>query len=189
MKTRPKSFPGFLWQNFLQIQGPLLWIITFSLAVLFRIFPLNKAFSLDWGIPAFLALLVVIITITKAGYELFESASKGLPKLIVVKESRVGDRPPSFHCVLEPSEMFSYGISVAFYYDDGNFETLIGIGIVEHIREDKRIQVKIIAPVEGYEELMDRVKRNDNEVVRNVTVKPHVPQSFLAVSAMPSSQE
>ncbi len=85
--------------------------------------------------------------------------------------------------------MFSYGITVAFYYDDGNFETLIGIGIVEHIREDKRIQVKIIAPSEGHEELMDRVKRNDNEVVRNVTVKPHVPQSFLAVPGIPLSQE
>ena len=56
---------------------------------------MNKAVSLDWVIPAFLALLVVIITISKAGHELFESESKGLPKLIVVKESRVGDRPPT----------------------------------------------------------------------------------------------
>ena len=189
MKKKPKSFLGFLWMSFLQIQGPVLWLITFSLAILFRIFPINKSLSLDWEIPAFLALLVIVLTLTKAGYELFEFGFQRLPKLLVVKESQIGDRPPTFHCVLESSELFSYGITVAFYYDDGNFETLIGIGIVEHIREDKRIQVQIIAPAEGHEELMDRVKRNDNEVVRNVTVKPHVPQSFLAVPAMQSSQE
>jgi hypothetical protein len=189
METRPKSFPGFLWQNFLQIQGPLLWLITFSLAILFRIFPLKQSLSLDWIIPAFLALLVVILTVGKATYELFQLGFPGLPKLILVKESRIGDQPPTFHCVLEPSELFSYGITVAFYYDDGNFETLIGVGIVEHIREDRRIQVQIIAPAEGYEELLDRVKRNDSEVVRNVTVKPHVPQSYLTFPEQVSPQE
>lgn len=181
MKSHPKTFVGSLIRSFLEIQGPLLWLVTFALAILFRIFPLNKTISLDWAIPAFLALLVIILTVGKAGYELFNSSSKGLPRPIIIKESRTVDAPPTFLCLLEASELFSYGIMVSFYYDDGDFEALIGLGIVEHIREDKRIQVRIVAPASGYEEIMERFKRNEAQVIKNVTVKPHVPQSYLTL--------
>jgi hypothetical protein len=76
---------------------------------------------------------------------------------------------------------------VSFYYDDGDFEALIGLGIVEHIREDKRIQVRIVAPASGYEEIMERFKRNEAQVIKNVTVKPHVPQSYLTLPTTAAS--
>lgn len=78
---------------------------------------------------------------------------------------------------------------VSFYYDDGNFETLIGLGIVEHIREDKRVQVRIIAPATGYEEIMERLKRSESEVIKKVTVKPQVPESYLRLSEIASKLE
>jgi len=180
----PKSFLGLLWHSFLDIKGPVLWLITFGLAVLFRIFPLKASISLDWAIPVFLILLVVILTLAKAAYGLFESSFKGLPKILVVQQHNVGEEQASFVCLLEPSELFSYGIMVSFYHDDGNFEKLIGVGIVEHIREDKRIQVKIIAPATGYEYIMEQVKRSESEVIKKVTVKPHIPESYLRLSRM-----
>lgn len=180
---------GLLWHSFLDIKGPILWFITFALAVIFRGFPLNAAISLNWVIPLVLFLILIILTIGKAAYELFESASKGLPKLLVVQKRKIADEEPTFLCVLEPSELFSHGITVSFYYDDGNFETLIGLGIVEHIREDKRIQVKIIAPATGYEEIMERMKRSESEVINKVTVKPSVPESYLRWPEVTSSQE
>jgi len=78
---------------------------------------------------------------------------------------------------------------VSFYHDDGDFETLIGLGIVEHIREDKRIQVKIVAPAAGYEDIMEKLKRNEAQILRSVIVKPHVPQSYLTLSPLVTSQE
>ena len=164
-------------------------MITFALAVLFRLFPLKTAISLDWVIPLVLFLLVIALTIGKAAYELFESASKGLPKLLVVQRRKIEDEEPTFLCLLEPSELFSHGIMVSFYHDDGSFETLIGLGIVEHIREDKRIQVKIIAAATGYEEIMERLKSSESEVIKKVTVKPNVPESYLRLSEMKSSLE
>lgn len=187
--TPRKSFIGLLWHSFLDIKGPVLWLITFALAFLFRIFQLNTTVSLDWGLPLVLILLVVVVTIGKAAYDLFETASKGLPKLIVVQQHKIGNEMPSFLCLLEPSELFSHGIMVSFYHDDGNFETLIGLGIVEQIREDKRIQVKIIAPTTGYEELMERLKRSESEVMKRIIVKPNVPESYLRFSEVTSSQE
>ena len=77
---------------------------------------------------------------------------------------------------------------VSFYHDDGNFETLIGVGIVEHVREDKRIQVKIVAPATGYEQVMD-LKASQSEVIKKVSVKPHIPQSYLALSEWMPSRE
>jgi hypothetical protein len=189
MTMAHKSFIGLLWYSFLDIKGPVLWLITFALAILFRLFPLKTAISLDWVIPLVLFLLVIVLTIGKAAYELFEAASKGLPKLLVVEKRRMGDEEPTFLCLLEPSELFSHGITVSFYYDDGNFETLIGLGIVEHVREDKRIQVKILASATGYEEIMERVKTSESEVIKKVTVKPHVPESYLRLSQMAPPME
>ena len=135
-----------------------------------------------------LILLVIILTLGKAAYELFEFAFKGLPKIIVVQQQqKIGDEQPSFLCLLEPSELFSHGIMVSFYHDDGNFEKLIGVGIVEHIREDKRIQVKIIAPAAGYEDLMERLKGSESELLKRVTVKPHIPESYLRLWGMVAS--
>jgi len=186
----PKTFSGLLWHNFLDIKGPLLWLITLGLAVLFRLVPLKASIGLDWAIPLMLILLVVILTLGKAAYELFEFAFKGLPKIIVVQQQqKIGDEEPSFLCLLEPSELFSHGILVSFYHDDGNFEKLIGVGIVEHIREDKRIQVKIIAPAAGYEDLMERLKVSESELLKNVTVKPHIPESYLKLWGLASSVE
>lgn len=162
-------------------------MITFALAVSFRLFPLKTTISLDWALPVILFLLVIVLTISKTAYGLFESVSKGLPKLIVVQQRKIGDEEPTFFCLLELSELFSHGIMVSFYHDDGNFETLIGLGIVEHIREDKRIQVKIIAPATGYEETMERLKRSESEVIKKVTVKPNVPESYLRLSQMRAS--
>src|SRR6266403_1208873 len=102
--TTPKSFPGLLWHSFLDIRGPILWLITFGLAILFRLFPLNASITLDWAIPSFLFLVLVIVTFGKAAYQLFEAASKGLPRIIVVQERKIGDDETSFLCLLEPSE-------------------------------------------------------------------------------------
>lgn len=180
MGKSSKTFAGFLWYSFLDIKGPLLWLITFSLAVLFRIFPLNKMISLDWIIPIGLFCLVIIITIGKAAYDSYTSNSRGLPKLILVREYPVPNESPMYLCLLEPSDLFSHGIMVSFYYDDGNFEILIGLGMIQHIREDKKIQIKIIAPVAGHEDLMERIKKNEGEVIKRVIVKPHVPQNYLS---------
>ena len=189
MTRARNSFIGLLWHSFLDIKGPVLWLITLALAISFRLFPLKATISLDWGIPIVAFLLVIVLTLGKTAYELFESASRGLPKLIVVQQRRIEDEEPSFLCLLEPSELFSHGIMVSFYHDDGNFETLIGLGIVEHIRDDKRIQVKIVAPVTGYEEIMEQLKRSESEVIKKVTVKPNVPESYLRLSELKSSLE
>ncbi len=189
MTRARESFIGLLWHGFLDIQGPVLWLMTFGLAVAFRLFPLRTTISVDWALPAGLFLLVIMLTLAKTAYGLFESASKGLPRLIVVQARKIGDEKPTFLCLLEPSELFSHGITVSFYYDDGNFEALIGLGIVEHIREDKRIQVKIVAPATGYEEIMDRLKRSESEVIKKVTVKPYVPESYLRLLPVAPAKE
>jgi hypothetical protein len=118
----------------------------------------------------------------KVAYELYESSSKGLPKLILVQQQTIAGEEPAYFCLLEPSHLFSYGIMVSFYHDDGNFETLIGLGRVEHIREDHRIQVKIMAAAAGYENMMEQLKRSESEILKKIAVKPNVPESYLRLS-------
>ena len=104
--TTPKSFPGLLWHSFLDIRGPILWLITFGLAILFRLFPLNASITLDWAIPSFLFLVLVIVTFGKAAYQLFEAASKGLPRIIVVKKEKSAMKKQPFFAFLNHPNYF-----------------------------------------------------------------------------------
>ena len=178
MERKPKSFGGVLWFSFLDIKGPVLWMIAFVLATLFRIFPLNQEVSLNWIIPAALFTVVLLFTVLKAGYDLFIQSKNALPMVLSVKEVQIPGETPTYLCLLDASELFSYGIMVSFYYDDSNFEVLIGLGIVQHIREDKKIQIKIMGTEAGYEDVMARFKKNEGETVKKIIVKPHIPQEY-----------
>lgn len=83
-------------------------------------------------------------------------------------------------CVLEPSELFSYDTLVSFYYKkDQVFEQLIGCGIVINIQEDKKVQVILQWPLEGYQDIVEGLSNNDASILAKMIVKPHVPKHFL----------
>jgi hypothetical protein len=89
-------------------------------------------------------------------------------------------------CLLEPSELFSHDILVSFYnVGEQGREVRIGIGVVENVQtEDRKILVAMTYPAEGYQEEVDKLKRNDAVALQNTRVKPTVPRQYLLRSIL-----
>lgn len=81
--------------------------------------------------------------------------------------------------LLEPSELFSYDTIVSFYYLEDDFEQLIAIGRVRNIQQDSKIQVEVTDYLSGYEEIFNKLGRNDFKALEKTRVKPNIPKAYL----------
>jgi len=160
-----------LWRNFLKIHGLIGGGII--LAVLLWIFPPEIIVSLRIAIPILIILVLVIITLFAATYESFNSRQKILPSILYSR------REPNqlLKCLLEPSELFSQNSLVSFYfYNDDDFEVLIGIGKVESIHENNgKIQIELQSYDPNQEDLINSLGNNDTTAKSKVLIKPNIP--------------
>ena len=176
-----KSFWGSIWSNFLRIQGVLLAFITLVLAFILWLFPPNISVPLVFVIPIVLAFVVLTITLGSTAHEIFLKNKYGLPNVIFGKKPFIKTEGQYALCLLEPSELFSYGASVSFYYiDEEGFELLIGIGKVVNIQEDGKIQVVMLKQIQGQEEIVDGLAQNNAQILKKTKVKPIIPSAYLS---------
>ena len=126
-------------------------------------------------LPVLVGCLLLIITFLVASFDLFQRGALGLPALLMVKGLHGTEGADEFLYLLEPSDLFSHGIMVSFYYNDNNFEQLIGIGRVVHIQEDKKIQVAMVTAREDSGAIIQRLSNNDAEALKKTRIKPTVP--------------
>lgn len=169
-----ESYWGLLWSSFIRILGPFGSLIAIALAFTFWYFLPGQTVQLAVALPILIVLLMLIMT-------LFDTSRKmngiRLPRIIMSQKEQNSDY---LSCILEPSELFSENIAVSFYYAPPNsFERLIGVGQVDLIRTDKKIQVKLVKPVEVYEEIINGLINNNENIRRNVYIKPSIPLSYL----------
>jgi hypothetical protein len=109
------------------------------------------------------------------------AAEKNRIKLPKILNSQVDQISGYINCLLEPSELFSEDIAVSFYYaPPGSFEVLIGVGHVGLIRTlDKKIQVRLIRPVDAYVDIIRSLANNNENIRKNVYIKPTVQKVYL----------
>lgn len=83
-------------------------------------------------------------------------------------------------CLLEPSEFFSEGILVSFYYDKENFEQLIGFGEVVNVQDNKIIQAEMIYIFRRYEDIVEKIVNNNFKCLKQIRIKPSIPKKYLS---------
>jgi hypothetical protein len=114
-------------------------------------------------------------------YEAYEKQKEQTSLYDLPKVVNVYDFQGSVLCVLGPSNLFSYNIGVSFFLlRDDVFEQLIALGTVINIQTDGKIQVVIEDTLDGHEETVQMLRQRNQDVMRQLVVKPHVPQSYLA---------
>ena len=59
--------------------------------------------------------------------------------------------------------------------DSGEFEVLIGIGLVLNVQDDRRIQVGLRQVAKGYEATASKLRENNSDTLQRLIVKPSVP--------------
>ena len=172
-----QSFWETIGHSFKSVSGTLSTVISLIASVI--------AFALTtWSIAIVVlggtVLTILLATFIHAAYKGYKNSANPLPEILHVSEPSVHE---SAHmvCLLESSELFSNDIFVSFYnVAEQGFEVLIGIGVVINVQtEDGKIQVALTDTTEGYEEEVNKLKRNDAAALRNTRVKPTVPARYL----------
>ena len=173
-----ENFYFFVWNRFKKIGGLLVTAIALLAAFLLWEFDTKYNFSAIWVIPIFILLLLVLITLIDVAYETFKRTKNLLPKVLFGR--RYGkDVLNEAMCLLEPSSLFYQDSSVScFIIDDHGFELLIAVGFVITIQQNKNIQIKLDKVAPGYEDKILEIINNNGDTLKNLIVKPGIPNSF-----------
>ena len=192
------SFWRLIWQSFLEIQG--LWIVFLGIVIslILTRFPFKTPIPLDLVIIISFFTLLFLFTLLHAVNNLLnqnrklESESdkirernkileieinrRIIPQILVTqKDQNTGE----ILCLLEYSELFSIDMYISFYHTDvDGFERLIGVGFIQNIQSNGRIQAVIDQPISNYQNILDKLADNNNKVLKQTVIRPGIPRSF-----------
>lgn len=168
-----ESFWKLIFRNLLRVHSLYGVIFSIFLSIYLWQNSNDKTLPLLYFVVVLVLAVLVVSTLVSALMEVLRQSNL-LPRI----ESVFKTKQDEVLCLLEPSSLFSHGISVSFYYtNEQNFEQLICIGEVVNIQENGKIQVKISFYQSHYEDIVARLGNNDNQVIKKIQVKPTVPSS------------
>ena len=169
-----QGFWNLVAESFYSAWGAIFTVGAVIVAVLLWLFPPTTVDRLSTALPVGLLLVFVALILGRAALLALQTSRQNLPGVIVVRDG------PNPILLLEPSELFSHETVVSIYHvDDDKFERLIGLGTVINVQQDGKIQVVMHHPTEGYEDIVNRMERNDAAVIRRILVKPTVPARYF----------
>lgn len=175
------SFWGVVWESFKKIQGIPGVLLGIVLAVVLWLLTPEAQVPFAYALPIALVLVLVIITFADAAYQSYRARKAVLPGVIDISQQPVGIRHVEALFLLQPSELFYYGMSVSFFLTKGHFEYLVGVGFVHHIQDDGRIQAALVHIVAGYEDEVRDLIHNPHTDRTLVQVKTNVPREYLGI--------
>jgi hypothetical protein len=175
MEDRPKSFWSFILFTFISVQGASIDLLVVLSVGVFYYFIKDTHCPREILLIAWVVGWIFILTPLVASYKLFGLVQKRLPNVLTTKTLPNRTGALDFICLLEPSELFSHGNLVSFYYDEDSYERIIGIGQVINIQENGIIQVIMSQQVEGHEGVISQLKIANTDTLKKVKIKPTIP--------------
>ena len=176
------SFWHTVGKSFWSVQTGIVGLIS---VVLSFVLAKSAASTASMSVILLAALVVVIVlilsTLIRSTYIAVRAATPALPRVIAAQSTPAGHGTALL--VLGASVLFSQDIGVSIYYRSDEFELIVGLGVVEAIREDKRIQVALTHPIPGHEDVIDRLTKNDSAVLKKLVIKPSVPRAYVHLIA------
>ena len=156
--------------------GPLAILSGGPLALLLWIFPPATQVPLGIIIVSSMLGFAVLLTLGHMAYSAIQELQGRLPRVINSRKGEDAFKSYPVVCLLEQSELFNHGVAVAFYFKGADeFEVLIGIGRVLNVQDDRRIQVGLNQVVKGQKAIVEKLRENNRETLRQLIVKPSVP--------------
>lgn len=177
-----RGFGKELWSSFKKVYGPVVGAAGIIVGVLLYLFAFSQNLGLRVSLAATIAvftlMLLLILTLFDAAYELHKRGSGKLPRVLAGMNPFAGSSGSAM-CMLEASDLFSYDIAVSFYkVEDQGFERPIGIGSVVNIQRDGKILVAMTVAAEDSDEFVNRLRTNDAAALKVTRIKPHVSQQL-----------
>jgi hypothetical protein len=167
-----ESYRSLVWSSFKQVNGPIASALSIPSAILVWIYLPTQNVPLSYIVIFGYFVIIIIYTLIETTHKLFEANKVELPRIINSKRDQTMG---NIICVLEPSNLFSQGILVSFYYvSDDEFEICIGTGKVILIHRDGKVQVSLERPTSGYEEILEGFGNNNENIKKRIYIKPNI---------------
>lgn len=172
-----------LWDSFKAVQG--FFLALFGVVVSFvawTVLP-NEKWSIDVKYVLFTVVFVVFVLLVLTNFFItlakiiickeFEiERLKGL-SLPAVVDSYFNESSNELYLVLDKSEIFSYGSSVAIYGKFGKYEVLIGFGVVHNIQGNGLVQIKVIDIEPQQNSVFQNIRNKTPGTLPEIIVKNH----------------
>ncbi len=173
-----RSILGQLFESFIRTQGWLVGIVGVLIALFF--IP-SSNLELKWFILAGVLWLLLLAMLIDFSYRTYNRAKSPIPHVLRAIMEPKDQSPAGYILLLEPSPLYGHESVVSIYEKDDEFERLIGIGYVNTIKEDGKIQILVTEISKGNEAAKDRFSKNDASYLKQIVVKPTLPRSFLKI--------
>ena len=170
-----KSLGGLLWLSFTRIQGVLVSVVGIVTGILLWQMSPTATVRLMFVVPAAIVVTMIIAVLAGAVHAVWSNRRPAIPRVLYATQPKV-EAELQLICLLEPSDWFSYGLGVAFYYvNDDGFELLVGIGRVINVQDDGRIQVGVTRTIGGNDGVVAEIASGSKGTLERVRVKPSIP--------------
>ncbi|MEB3160299.1 MAG: hypothetical protein VKL20_02430 [Synechocystis sp.] len=171
------NFWGRIWSSLGEVQNFWFGFLGVALSILFSVVSGKDSIP----IFVFIILITISIFIISALFKAYDSTYKDYQRLRhpTILGVSTDKKTASIICRIEASELFAINSLVSFYYiDDNEFESLIAVGYVKNIQRNKQAQVEIDVPDGTYQDILERLKNNDNQVIKRIFIRPTIPRNF-----------
>ena len=155
-------------------------ILSLILGLLFWYFKPELMISFGVVLPIFLVLVIMTIPLIDLLFYLyFQNKNKRLPKVLASTKYPNGDTV----LLLTESNLFTNNSIVSIYYNEDDFEYLIGFGTVINVQENGKIQVGIYSTLDGFNEQFEKIDNNDKTYIDKLVIKPNISNVFLKIKS------
>jgi hypothetical protein len=162
------SFWAETYNSFRATGGYVAVILGLALGVWAVIVPTPFQVDIRWVLGIFVVGYVVSATFLDLAKRSLSNADP-IPKVILAR--KVSEE---LLLLLAPSQSFGNNSVVSVYHQDNDFEIFIGVGRVNTIQQDGRIQVLILDRI-GRDDLWERICRPEVSLLATLIVKPTIP--------------
>jgi hypothetical protein len=171
---RKTGFPSLLWRGFISTALPVAGAYGLLVAVAsLRGGVGNISVTPFWTGTIGALILFSICTFGAAARIAFAMSQSSSPRVRIARKTT--GATTYVICLLDASPMFAIGMAVSFFVTDQNgFEVQIGIGEVVSIQENRLIQVALVLPTSGYEDVVNKIANNEKGTLETIRVKPFV---------------
>lgn len=174
-----RSMGLLIWRSLKNTQG----IILGAVAILSLFLPLfvdvKAKVSLGLFVSIILISLMVALALFESARKAYEAASHPLPRVLQSGPCQPGYKRCLAMLIVEPSQQLSQNTIVGLYYDRGGFEVRVGYGEAITRQIDQKIQVIVTRIVPGYEDVLEKLKNNNQDTKEKLLVKPTVGWDFF----------
>ena len=173
------SFSDRIWSAFINSWGILIALIGFVASILtYFVAPKTDTVQLNIFLVVLFVMTAIIVILFRSLFEVHNDSALQLPKVRKVLKPPSAYKKASALLLVEPCTLLSYDSSVTLFSIEDDYESLLGIGVVINIQNDKKIQIALYENNQSIEAIT-QLKENKKHDLDRLVLKPSVPKAFI----------